>query len=139
MTTREYLEQVRDYKRKIENKISEEYQLRMLATSLSSFSMGEKVQTSGAKDHVGDTIVKIADLQQEIAKDISEMSDIQQEVSSTINSLDNSLYSQLLHKKYVEYKSLVTVADEMGYSIQHIRSCHLKAIEAVRKAKGFKR
>ena len=98
MTTREYLEQVRDYKRKIENKISEEYQLRMLSTSLSSFSMGEKVQTSGTKDHVGDTIVKIADLQQEIAKDISEMSDIQQEVSSTINSLDNSLYSQLLKK-----------------------------------------
>ena len=96
-------------------------------------------KTSGTKDHVGDTIVKIADLQQEIAKDISEMSDIQQEVSSTINSLDNSLYSQLLHKKYVEYKSLVTVADEMGYSIQHIRSCHLKAIESVRKVKGFKR
>lgn len=38
MNTRQYLEQVQDSDRKIQNKIQEEYRLRLLATSISSFS-----------------------------------------------------------------------------------------------------
>ena len=34
-------------------------------------------------------------------------------------------------------KQIQEVADEMGYSVQHIRSCHGKAIEALRKQKHF--
>ena len=44
MNTRQYLEQVQDSDRKIQNKIQEEYRLRLLATSISSFSNGDKVQ-----------------------------------------------------------------------------------------------
>lgn len=139
MNAREYLEQVQNLNRKIENKIAEEYRLRMLATSISTFSTGERVQTSGTKDRIGDAVSKIADLQQEIAEDISNMASVQQEVSNTINSLSNSMYSQLLHKKYVEFKNLVVISDEMGYSLQHIRSSHIKAIEEIRKIKHFER
>ena len=62
---------------------------------------------------------------------------MQMKVSGDINDMENSMYSSLLHKRYIEFKNLVTVADEMGYSVQHIRSCHGKAIEALRKQKHF--
>lgn len=59
MNTRQYLEQVQDSDRKIQNKIQEEYRLRLLATSISSFSNGDKVQTSGGKDRVGDAVTEL--------------------------------------------------------------------------------
>lgn len=138
MNTRQYLEQVQDSDRKIQNKIQEEYRLRLLATSISSFSSGDKVQTSGGKDRVGDAVTRIVELQQEIASDVKGLAELQMKVSGDINDMENSMYSSLLHKRYIEFKNLVTVADEMGYSVQHIRSCHGKAIEALRKQKHFK-
>lgn len=137
MNTRQYLEQVQDSDRKIQNKIQEEYRLRLLATSISSFSNGDKVQTSGGKDRVGDAVTVIVELRQEIASDVKELAELQMKVSGDINDMENSMYSSLLHKRYIEFKNLVTVADEMGYSVQHIRSCHGKAIEALRKQKHF--
>lgn len=137
MDTRKYLEQVQDCDRKIQNKIAEEQRLRALAMSISSFSMGDKVQTTPGTDRIGNAVSEILDIQQEIAKDVEEMAKIQHEVAMAIDSMDSSLYSTLLHKRYIEYKSLVTVANEMGYSVQHIRSCHLKAIEAMKKIKHF--
>lgn len=120
MNTRQYLEQVQDSDRKIQNKIQEEYRLRLLATSISSFSNGDKVQTSGGKDRVGDAVTRIVELQQEIASDVKELAELQMKVSGDINDMENSMYSSLLHKRYIEFKNLVTVADEMGYSVQHI-------------------
>lgn len=128
MNTRQYLEQVQDSERRIQNKIQEEYRLRLLATSISSFSNGDKVQTSGGKDRVGDAVTRIVELQQEIASDVKGLAELQMKVSGDINDMENSMYSSLLHKRYIEFKNLVTVADEMGYSVQHIRSCHCHAI-----------
>ena len=41
--------------------------------------------------------------------------------------------------RHVEYKSLVRIADEMGYSEIHIKKKHLKALAEVKKIKGFER
>ena len=56
MNTRQYLEQVQDSDRKIQNKIQEEYRLRLLATSISSFSNGELSEDS---DHSNNTSLLI--------------------------------------------------------------------------------
>ena len=106
MNTRQYLEQVQDSDRKIQNKIQEEYRLRLLATSISSFSNGDKVQTSGGKDRVGDAVTRIVELQQEIASDVKELAELQMKVSGDINDMENSMYSSLLHKRYIEFKNL---------------------------------
>lgn len=77
------------------------------------------MQTSGGKDRVGDAVTRIVELQQEIASDVKELAELQMKVSGDINDMENSMYSSLLHKRYIEFKNLVTVAErwDIPYSI----------------------
>ena len=62
-----------------------------------------------------------------------------QEIVRTIEQVEDPLLYDILFKHYVEYKSLVRIADEMGYSEIHIKKKHLKAIAEIKKIKGFER
>ena len=83
-------------------------------------------------------LAKLDELDREIENTISNYLEIRKEIISTIEKLENTLYYDILYKKYVEYKNLIEIADEIGYSVQHVRFCHTKALEEVRKIKGFK-
>ena len=136
MTTAQYLRQIENYDNRIKNKLIEEEQLSSLSTSVSAIPVGEKVQTSVKRDPMGDMVAKIFDLREEISKMISEFL---QEIVRTIEQVEDPLLYDILFKHYVEYKSLVRIADEMGYSEIHIKKKHLKAIAEIKKIKGFER
>ena len=70
---------------------------------------------------------------------ISEFLQKKQEIVRTIEQVEDPLLYNILFKHYVEYKSLVRIADEMGYSEIHMKRMHLKAIAEVKKIKGFER
>nr|DAO38169.1 MAG TPA: Protein of unknown function (DUF1492) [Bacteriophage sp.] len=137
MNTREYLNQIQRYDRAIHNKYIEIEQLKTHATGLSSFSYGERVQTSGNKDRTGDLIAEIVDLQREIQDITDEYLKKKTEVIRTIDSVRNPLQYDVLFKRYIEGKSLDIIADEVGYSYQRTKELHLCAIETVRRIKGF--
>ena len=88
---------------------------------------------------MGDMIAKIFDLREEISEMISEFLQKRQEIVRTIEQVEDPLLYNILFKHYVEYKSLVRIADEMGYSEIHMKRMHLKAISEVKKIKGFER
>lgn len=136
MNTREYLNQIQRYDRVIRNKYVELEQLEAHATGLSSF-YGDRVQTSGSQDKIGDLVAKIVDLQSEIADDTNEYLEKKTQVIKTIDSVKNSVLYDILFKKYVEGKTLDIIADEIGYSYQRIKELHLSAIATVKKIKGF--
>ena len=121
MTTAQYLRQIENYDNRIKNKLIEEEQLSSLSTSVSAIPVGEKVQTSVKRDPMGDMVAKIFDLREEISKMISEFLQKKQEIVRTIEQVEDPLLYDILFKHYVEYKSLVRIADEMGYSEIHIK------------------
>lgn len=137
MTSKQYLSQIERLDKKIQNKLSEEYQLKTLATNITVSNDMDRVQTSGDKDRIGSIVSKLIDVQKETANLVDEYIDQRGEIIHTIESLECLNYYEVLFKKYVEYKSLSDICAEMSYSMQHIKRIHGLALEEVKKIKGF--
>lgn len=137
MTAKQYLSQIEILDKRIQNKLSEEYQLRSLATNISVSNNSERVQTSGSGDRVGNIVAKIVDVQSEIDQIVDDYLKQKADVIHTIESVSVPNFYQLLFKKYVEYKSLNDISEEMGYSLQHVKRLHSQALNEVKKIKGF--
>lgn len=135
--TKRYLSQVYALNCRIENKKSERDQLRELSTSVSSFANTERVQTSSNQDKMGDTAAKIVDLETEITATIVEYLSKKEEVIKTIESVENINMYNLLYKRYVEGKSLTSIAEEMGFSEDYVKHLHGDALNIVKKIKHF--
>lgn len=135
--TKKYLSQIYNLNCRIENKKNERDQLRELATSVSSFSNTERVQTSSIQDKMGDTVAKIVDLEAEITATIVEYLEKKEEVIKTIEGIENINMYNLLYKRYVEGKTLTDIADEMGFSEDYIKHLHGDSLNAVKKIKHF--
>lgn len=137
MTTRQYLSQIEKYDNLIHNKIIEEEQLNILSMSVKSVPIGEKVQTSSKQDPMGDMVSKIIDLREEISKMATDFLEQKQEIIRTIETVEDPILYDVLFKRYVEYKTLLNIADELGYSEVTIKRLHLKAVKAIKNIKGF--
>ena len=135
--TREYLNQIQRYDKIIQNKQEEIDYLHSLATSLGSFSYGEKVQSSGSQDKMGDLVSKIVDLQVELIDIRQKYLDKRTEVIRSIDAVTNPVLYDILFKKYVKGKSLDVIADNIGYSYQRTKELHLQAIATVKKNENF--
>ena len=57
-------------------------------------------------------------------------------IVNQINSLDNFKYSEILYRRYVEFKSLGDIAVEMNYTYQYVVELHGKAIKEFSKRFG---
>lgn len=139
MTARQYLSQIEILEKRIQNKLAEESQLRSLATSISSPAAAEHVQTSGSGDRVGDIVAKIVDVQAETDELVKSYLSRRSEIIHAIESVEQLKPYEALFKRYVEYKTLEEISDEMGYSIAHIKRLLGEGTESVRKIKGFER
>lgn len=137
MTTRQYLSQIEKYDNLIHNKIIEEEQLNILSMSVKSVPIGEKVQTSSKQDPMGDMVAKIIDLREEISKMATDFLEQKQEIIRTIETVEDPILYDVLFKRYVEYKTLLNIADELGYSEVTIKRLHLKAVKEIKNIKGF--
>lgn len=137
MTTRQYLSQIEKYDNLIHNKIIEEEQLNILSISVKSIPMGEKVQSSSKQDPMGDMVAKIVDLRAEISKMATDFLEQKQEIIRTIEEVEDPILYAILFKRYVEYKTLLSIADELGYSEVTIKRLHLKALKEIKNIKGF--
>lgn len=137
MTTRQYLSQIEKYDNLIHNKIIEEEQLNILSISVKSIPMGEKVQSSSKQDPMGDMVAKIVDLRAEISKMATDFLEQKQEIIRTIEKVEDPILYAILFKRYVEYKTLLSIADELGYSEVTIKRLHLKALKEIKNIKGF--
>lgn len=101
MTTQQYLSQVQKFDYLIQNNIKEIERLKSLITSISVNQEKEKVQTSGAKDKIGDFCARIIDLQNEI----NYLENFRKEIMSELEELDADEYMAL----YCVYVSRVGV------------------------------
>ena len=130
---KEWLQEVRKIDTMIRNKEAERLQWKSIALGVSSFTAGEKVQSSGNPHKMADAISKYVDLEKEINRKIDELVDKRNEIISVIEQLPEAEYD-LLHKVYIQYMTLDEVAYARSKSKSWSTTLHgiaLKHLQAV--------
>ena len=129
--TQEYLLQVKLYDAHINNKLEELARLKALATKITSAWRQEAVSGGGSGDRLGDTVVRIADMQNEINTAINAYIDKKKEVKRIIEQVRNPDQLSVLLKCYILHETLEQVACDMGYSYRNVCYIHGRALQAV--------
>lgn len=136
MDTKQYLSQIKRLDRKIQNKLSELYNLKMMASSISVSNEGERVQTSGNKDQLGAVVAKIVDMEKEVDKMVDLFVDTRSEIISQIDSMDDLDSYDILSMRYVAGKTFHEISEKTGWSIRKVFSLHGKALLEFEKKYG---
>lgn len=112
MQANEYLEQVEKLELIIRNKMIEKRQWRDIALGITANMEGERVQSGGAKDKMAEAVMKCVDMEGEIDRLIDELVDVKKDVIRTIEQLYSPIEYNVLHLKYIQFKTLQEIADQ---------------------------
>lgn len=125
MTTKEYLSQIRRYDCQISNKLEEIKELRLRISGTSSFSNGDRVQTSGSKDQVGSCVSKIVDMEREV----DTLIDKRCEIVSQIEAISDADMYDVLAKKWILQKGFKVIGIEMKKSDRQVFNIYENAMD----------
>lgn len=117
MQTREYLSQIVRFDRMIENRKMEIEQLRSIATSTTIPPKDVNVKSSSDKDKMGNTVVKIVELEKETSVIISQRSKILRQIE---NIPDAKMY-EVLYQKFVDNKPNKEIKLENITSVRRVQ------------------
>lgn len=131
MDAKEYLKQVEKLDVRIKNKLIEQQQWRDIALGITTNMEGERVQSSGKKSKMADAIERCVDMETEIDSLIDELVDIKKKVIQTIEQLDSATEYNILHMRYIQYKSLQEIADHYGKDYGWATTTHGRALKNV--------
>ena len=135
MDTKQYLSQIERLDKMIQNKLSEIYQLKTMACSVTVSNEKERVQTSSDKDRLGSTVAKIVDLEKETDRLVDSFIDLKKETMLIIRMIKSERHREILFKKYLEQKSLYEIAEELGMTDRGCKKAHKRALEEFEKIK----
>lgn len=109
MTTKQYLNQVRNLDKRINAKLDELSSLRALTEKVTA-SYSEKVQVS-ISDAFTSNVAKIIDLEREINVEIDRLIRLRERITKEIDNMPSNIYSALLSSRYLEGKTWEDVAE----------------------------
>ena len=132
MNAKDFLRQPEKLDRMIENKLIEKQQWKTIAMGTSSHSDGERVQSSGSQQKMADAIARYVDIEAEIDGCIDTLVETKKEVISVIERLNTTEYD-ILHKVYVQYKSLYEVAELYDKTYSWVTTVHGRALKNVQE------
>lgn len=129
---KEYLNRIDDIDTRIRNKHIEKAQHHALmmdcATSITSNVSGDRVQSSGSKQRMADTVDDKLTYIQKIEKRIAELEKEKEEIISTIEQLPKDEYD-VIHKCYVQRMQLKQVSYERDESYSSTTNVHGLALK----------
>lgn len=129
MDTKQYLSQIERLDKMIQNKLSEIYQLKTMACSITVSNENERVQTSTDKDRLGSVVSKIVDLEKETDRLVDSFIDKRNHIISQIDGLDNIDYYHVLSMRYVGRNTFEEIAKNTNWSIRKVFSIHGEALK----------
>ena len=131
MKAKDYLQQVSKIDKIIKNKLIEKEQWMAIATSTSTNpSDGDRVQSSGSQQKMADAVIRIVEMENEIDRYIDMLVDTKKDVIRTIEKLPTIEYD-ILHKAYIQYKELYSVASEYKKTYSWVTTVHGRALKHV--------
>ena len=129
MTAKEYLQEIRKFDRYIEQKQIEYDSLYRLRGGAGGIDYSkDKVQTSPDGQGFPRISDRLVDLQSEINEAVDRFCQMKHERIDQIQQLPKVEYSEILFKRYVEYKSFEQIAYEMNYTYKYICQLHGEAL-----------
>lgn len=131
MDGKEYLQQIRNADRLLNDKMKELEELENLKEK--SNAIGENERSESVEN-------QIDVLKDKIQSEIKKLIEIKNEVRSVINQVNDSVLMNVLHKRYLQYdkktlryKSWEQISIELGCSYQWICKLHKEALKKVEK------
>lgn len=117
----------------IKNKLIEQRQWKDIALGITANMGGERVQSSGSKSKMADAVEKCVDMEREIDGLIDKLIDTKKEVIQTIEQLYSPTEYNVLHLRYIQYKSLQEIADKYNKSYDWVKTTNGRAIASVQR------
>lgn len=136
MTTKQYLSQIGRYERMIDDKLTELYRLRQIASSISISVSDDKIMSSGSQDKMGDAVAKIVDLEKSVEDTITKYTETRQKIIVQIDNIPDINAYSVLFNRYVGNKSFEKIADSIGYSVRQTIRIHGIALQEFEKIYG---
>lgn len=133
MEAKQFLKQYQVTRTRISNMESTVQELEDLLEKITAGTEGERVQTSGPKDKVGDLVARIVDYRNEIMDEWARALDQLAEIEAVIQRVDDSRMQRILHMRYVEGIFWADIASELGIDCRWTLRLHGKALEKVEK------
>lgn len=135
MTVKEYLSQLQDLEKEIDDQKEYIETLRESLTSIGGMEMNpDKVQTSGAdKDKIANVIAKVIDADKKLKEMEKHFALLKVQIAEQIHAMDDLVLKKLLKLRYIDWKQYGTirkVSVEMGYSVDHTKKLHRDALFA---------
>lgn len=132
MTAKEYLSQGRHLDARINDKLHQVEQLRLMAEKATAMLGG--IPNSGTPNVSGlqDTICRIVDLEAEISRSVDQLIELRREMMHAIDAVPNAEYRTLLSMRYLSFRSWQDIADGMGYNEKYVYELHGKALKMIR-------
>mgnify|MGYP000914522456 CR=1 FL=1 len=129
MNVKAYLGQAYRIDQRINSKIEQVVALRELATKATS-TLKDTPKGKNHNNHSMEAvIVKMADLEAEINRDIDTLLDLKKELITVIKQISNPEYQTLLELRYLCFKTWEQIAVDMGYGLRYIHKLHGRALE----------
>lgn len=126
-----YLKRIRLYDAHINNKMEELERLRAMVTKITLTLRDDAGGGSRSQDKLGDAVSRMVDLQAELNAEIDRYVDSKAEICNALNKIQNRRYFEVLHKRYVLFKTWQQIADEMGYAdVRNVYRLHGRALLA---------
>jgi hypothetical protein len=129
----EELEQYEMLFEQVNGKLAEKQMWHDLALSITAQMGGERVQSSGTKDKMGEALTKCLAVEDEIASQVDKLIAKQKEISERLERLDKPIEYKLLHMKYILFKPLKEIADKCGADYTWATTVHGRALKSYDK------
>jgi hypothetical protein len=129
LTAKSYLQQIKKCDIKIDNGVEELSRLKALATRVTSAMSGDVVSRTRNTDTLGDTVAKIIKLQDDLNREVDRYVDLKREVTVMLYRLENPVYYQILHSRYILYKTWEQIACDMDFTYQWVCELHGRALQ----------
>ena len=128
-----FLERVEMMDSIIQNKLVEQKQWKDIALGITANMGGERVQSSGSKSKMADALDKCMDMEDEINAQVDRLIDTKREVVATIEKLESPMEYNVLHLRYIQYKSLQEIADKYKKEYGWSTTTHGRALAHVQE------
>lgn len=133
---KEYLQKIQYYDTRINAGLEDLQSLEEMVKRITPALKLDVVSFSGSQDKLGETVAKITDLKRLLNEWTDEFVDRKREALELLNKVENTEkkpYFDVLHKRYVCYKSFGDIAAEMKYCERQIHNIHGNALVAFEK------
>lgn len=128
-----YLQQVKQCEVRIQIKREDLEQLKAFTTKVTSTLSDVSVSGTKNNDKMGDAIVKIIELQNDINCEIDRLVDLKKEVCAVLDKVSNEDQHTVLYKRYVLFKTFEKIACEMNMTYRNVCYIHGRALQAVER------